>query len=274
MTNVYKGKYIIITGASRGLGKALAEQFASRGCHLILLALPNENLADCCADMEEKHGIKVLFYETDLREAENIKSFAEWVAIQGLQVAGLINNAGMGGSACFDTTELCEIDNMLLVNIRALTLMSRYLIPQLKEQKKAFIFNISSIAAFKPMPFKTVYPASKAFVYSFSVGLSEELKNTPIQVSVLHPGPMPTSEDNGHRIEKHGMFGKLVKLSVEEVAEIAVSGLLAGKKIIIPGYYNRVLINLLKIIPRIVAMPILFKVLRREVYSETEEQRV
>jgi uncharacterized protein len=274
MTDYYVGKYIIITGASMGLGKAFAEQFASKGCNLILLALPEEDLPGCCEAIAVRHNVKVLFYETDLRKGDNIVEFANWVKEQQLEIAGLVNNAGMGGSACFDTTDLCQIDNMLLVNVRALTLMSRYFIPELKKRDSAFIFNISSIAAFKPMPFKTVYPASKAFVYSFSVGLSEELKNTPVHVSVLHPGPMDTSQENAQRLNKHGFLGKLVHLSVDEVAEIGVRNLIAGKKIIVPGYFNRVCINLLKFIPRTIAMPILFKVLRKEVFMETERQRI
>lgn len=152
--------------------------------------------------------------------------------------------------------------------------MTRLFIPELKKQEKSFILNVSSIAAFKPMPYKTVYPASKAYVYSFSVGLGEELKSTPIQVAVLHPGPMDTSPENANRLNKHGFLGKLVHLSVDEVADIGINQLLAGKKVIIPGIFNRICIRLLKTIPRRIALPILSKVLRKEAFKAPQEQKV
>lgn len=273
MRNNYRGKYVIITGGSLGLGKAIAHKLASEGCNLILLSLPNEGLSICCEELFLNYGVQTRYYETDLRQQANIQGFAEWVISQKLEIAGLVNNAGIGGSSFFDKTDLMLIDNMILVNIRALTLMSRLFIPELIKQKKSFILNVSSIAAFKPMPFKTVYPASKAYVYSFSVGLGEELKNTPIHVSVLHPGPMDTSEENSGRIDKHGFLGKLVLLTVDEVAEIAVNQVLAGEKVIIPGLFNKICIRLLKFIPRRIAMPILSKVLKKETLKAAAPQK-
>lgn len=264
MRNVYQGKYVIVTGASLGLGKAIAENLASKGLNLILLSLPAEDLPHCCEELSLKYGIETLFYETDLTEEDNIRRFVDWALSQNVEISGLVNNAGIGGSSFFDKTNLSAIDNMVLLNIRALTLMTRLFVPELKKREKSFILNVSSIAAFKPMPFKTVYPASKAYVYSFSVGLSEELKNTSVQVAVLHPGPMDTSEENAGRIHKHGLLGRLVHLSVDEVADIGITQLLAGKQVIIPGIYNKICIRLLKTIPRRIAMPILSKVLRKE----------
>lgn len=273
MRNTYQGKYVVITGASLGLGKAIAEKLAAEGCNLILLSLPQENLSDCCDELAKNYGINTLYYETDLRDEDNIRAFAHWAVTQNVEIAGLVNNAGIGGSSFFEKTDLLNIDNMILINIRALTLMTRLFVPELKRREKSFILNVSSIAAFKPMPFKTVYPASKAYVYSFSVGLGEELKDTPIHVAVLHPGPMDTSVENAGRISKHGFLGKLVHLSVDEVAEIGVQQLLVGKRVIIPGIFNKICIRLLKTIPREVAMPILTKVLRKEAYKIPQGQK-
>jgi len=272
--NRYSKKYVIVTGASLGLGKAIAKRFAKDGCNLILLSLPLEDLSGYSISLANEYGIKILHYETDLREGENIKEFVDWVLFQDLEIVGLVNNAGLGGSALFDEADVALIDTMLLVNVRALTLLTRYFIPTLKKRERSFILNISSIAAFKPMPFKTVYPASKAFVYSFSVGLGEELKDTGVHVAVLHPGPMNTSEDTKERIGKHGFMGKGAWLTVDEVADIGVSNMLAGDKVIIPGVYNKIIIRLLKYIPRIFAMPMIYKVLKREIFSDNERQRV
>lgn len=273
MEDKYFGKYVVITGGSLGLGRAIAEKLAERGINLILLSLPDEDLDIICEKLSYKYGIKTLFFETDLRDGENIKEFATWVFSQKVDIIGLVNNAGLGGSSAFETTPISFIDTMVSVNIRALTLLTRLFIPELKQKEKAFVLNISSIAAFKPMPFKTVYPASKAFVYSFSVGLGEELKDTSVQISVLHPGPMDTSEDNSSRLNKHGFLGRLVLLTVEDIAEIGVNRMFAGKKVIIPGIFNKICINLLKIIPRQIALPIISKVLKKEIVKQKKVVR-
>lgn len=273
MEDKYFGKYVVITGGSLGLGRAIAEKLAERGINLILLSLPDEDLDIICEKLSYKYGIKTLFFETDLRDGENIKEFATWVFSQKVDIIGLVNNAGLGGSSAFETTPISFIDTMVSVNIRALTLLTRLFIPELKQKEKAFVLNISSIAAFKPMPFKTVYPASKAFVYSFSVGLGEELKDTSVQISVLHPGPMDTSEDNSSRLNKHGFLGRLVLLTVEDIAEIGVNRMFAGKKVIIPGIFNKICINLLKIIPRQIALPIISKVLKKEIVKQEKVVR-
>lgn len=268
MRNRFFGKYVIVTGASLGLGKAIARKLASEGCNLILLSLPNEDLEEYCRELRINYGIDTLYFETDLREAENIRDFADWTLSQNVDIRGLVNNAGLGGSAQFDEADLLTLDTMILVNIRALTLLTRLFVPELITKENAFVLNVSSIAAFKPMPYKTVYPASKAYVYSFSVGLGEELKKTPVQISVLHPGPMDTSEENFHRLKKHGVLGRLVLLTVDEVAEIGVNQLLRGKKVIVPGIFNKICINLLKCIPRRIAMPILYNFLKKETHKK------
>ncbi len=273
MKNYYSGKYIVITGASMGLGKSLAARLAAEGCHLILLSLPGENLPILCDELSSTYGVKTLHYETDLSLGENINGFADWVLSQNLEISGLVNNAGLGGSARFEKTDPGLIDTMLLVNIRALTLLTRLFIEELKSRDKSFILNVSSIAAFKPMPYKTVYPASKAYVYSFSVGLGEELKATGVQVSVLHPGPMDTSDENAGRIEQHGFLGKLVCLTVDEVADIAVSKMMVGKKVIVPGIFNKLCARLMKMIPRRIALPMINRVVKKELYKEVEKQK-
>ena len=118
-----------------GLGRAIAERLARRRINLILLSLPDENLDSLCQELSGKYGVKTLFFETDLRSSDNISEFATWVFAQGLDIMGLINNAGLGGSSHFETTSLSFIDTMISINIRALTLMTRLFIPELKRKK-------------------------------------------------------------------------------------------------------------------------------------------
>lgn len=273
MVNKPKDEYVIITGASLGLGKAMAKEFAYKGYNLVLVSLPGEQLPLYCHELIEKYSIDAFHFETDLTELENIHQFWRWVKIKNLKLVGLVNNAGLGGSAIFDNTEINFIDSLILLNIRALALLTRLFIPELKKQKKAFILNISSIAAFTPMPYKTVYPASKAFVYSFSVGLREELKDTSIRVSVMHPGPMFTTLENTERLKKHGFMGKIIKLSVEEAAVIGVLQALAGKKVIIPGAVNKLSCKLMKMIPSYFSMPIFTRLFKKELGITSQIQK-
>ena len=266
--------YVIITGASLGLGKAMAKEFAFQGYNLVLVSLPGEQLPTYCSGLIEEYKIKAFHFETDLTELENIHKFYHWVKHKNLSICGLVNNAGLGGSAVFDTTDIDFINTLILLNIRALTLLTRLFVPELKQRPKAFILNISSIAAFKPMPYKTVYPASKAFVYSFSVGLREELKDTSIKVSVLHPGPMNTTTDGLERLKKHGFLGKIIKLNVEEVATIGVIQTLSGKKVIIPGVVNKFSCQLMKMLPSFLAMPIFTKIFRKELGLNSGMQKI
>lgn len=274
MKNNPPDTYVIITGSSLGLGKAMAKQFASCGYHLILLSLPDEGLPSYCQELISKYKIEALHYETDLTEPENIYRFVRWVKNKKLKLSGLVNNAGLGGSAVFDETDLSYIDTLISLNIRALSLLTRLFVPELKQQKNTFILNISSIAAFKPMPYKTVYPASKAFVYSFSLGLREELKDTSISVSVMHPGPMHTTDDIALRLKHHGFWGKIIKLDVDEVAEIGVMKTLARKKVIIPGIVNKLSCRLMKTLPSYFTLPILSRILRKEVGKQSQMQRI
>lgn len=274
MKNTPAVEYVIITGSSLGLGKAMAKQFAACGYNLILLALPDEGLPTYCHKLIQLYKIEVLHYETDLTELDNIYRFVQWVKDKNLRLSGLVNNAGLGGSAIFDETDLSYIDTLISINIRALSLLTRLFVPELKQQEKAFILNISSIAAFKPMPYKTVYPASKAFVYSFSVGLREELKETSISVSVMHPGPMHTTEDIALRLKHHGFWGKIIKLDVDEVAEIGVQQTLAGKKVIIPGLVNKFSCRLMKVLPSSFTLPIISRILRKEVVKQSGIQGI
>jgi short-subunit dehydrogenase len=265
--------YIIITGSSQGLGKAMAKQFASCGYNLILLALPNEELPSYCQELSYEYRIQALCYETDLTELDNIYAFSDWVKNKNLKITGLVNNAGLGGSDYFDETNAGFIDTLILLNIRALALLTRLFVPELKQRKEAFVLNISSMAAFKPIPYKTVYPASKAFVFSFSIGLREELKNTSIKVSVMHPGPMHTNSENSQRLHNQGFLGKMIMLDVDEAAKIGVSQTLAGRKIIIPGFVNKVSCRLMKMMPSFMAMPIFSKILQKDLALRSKMQK-
>lgn len=241
-------KYTLITGASCGLGKELATECARRGRNLILTALPGENVKDVGQQLALNYNIKVVGFEADLTKTIELKELARMVN-ESYRVDMLINNAGLGGAVSFMEATPEYIEQIILVNTYALVMLTRLLLPNLKRQGKAYILNIASLAAFSPMPFKTVYPASKAFVYSFSRGLDAELRGTGISVSVAHPGGMKTNAEVSSRIEKHNKLIQSTTLSAGRVAQICISRLLKKRKIIIPGFFNKVYWLLLKFLP-------------------------
>ncbi len=211
----------MITGASLGLGREFAIACAKRNMNLILISLPGEKLPVLAEFIAFRYRVKVVYFELDLTKKESLLSLHDLISRQ-YPVNIIINNAGFGGSRLFECSPLEYLDNMIQLNIRALSLLTRLMIANLKRQPRAWIMNISSMAAFSPMPFKTLYPASKAFVYYFSRGLSEELKDTRISVSVVHPGPMMTNDEVSSRIRKQGFSGRLCLLPTESIADFSL----------------------------------------------------
>lgn len=243
-----KEKYTLITGASSGLGKEFSIECARRGFNLLLTALPGENIITLGESLSLEYGVLVRTFEANLTKSDEIRKFALSV-YENYEIDILINNAGLGGVKAFLEATPEYLEEIVLLNIHALVMLTRRLLPVLQRQEKAYILNIASMASFSPMPYKTVYPASKAFVYSFSRGLGAELKGTGISVSVAHPGGMKTNADVSGRIDNHNRLIRTTTLSPERVARICIRRLLKGRKLIIPGFMNKVSWLLLKVAP-------------------------
>lgn len=254
--------FTVITGASQGLGRALAEVCAKQGRDLILISLPDEHVNSIAKDLMLRYSVNVICYETDLTKAENVSKTVSYLKKYNINM--LINNAGIGGTKKFMDCSLTYIDDILLLNMRSLVILTHQLLPVLKKQKESYILNISSLAAFSPMPYKTVYPATKAFVYSFSRGLNAELKGSNIHVAVAHPGGMPTNRDTSNRIKSHGKFIRFSILSAEATAAICMEKLLQKESIIIPGKINRFSSILQKLMPVDFQLKIFSNKLQRE----------
>ncbi len=263
-----KEKFALITGASMGLGRELAFELAKRKINLVLVSLGNEGLDDLCKKLKE-YGIKVHFFETDLtRRVELLELTSRIKGSYNLNI--LINNAGVGGSKEFEKTDITYIDSIIDLNIRALVLTTRELLPVLKKNKPSYILNVSSMASFSPIGFKTIYPASKVFIDYFTRGLAEELKGTGISASVVHPGPMKTNMHVIKRINKHGFLGRMGVMSPEKVAEIAVNKMFRRRSSILAGTVNRLNFLLIKILPSCITLPLLTKAVKKEIQKDSE----
>ncbi|MGE8555886.1 MAG: SDR family NAD(P)-dependent oxidoreductase [Chryseobacterium jejuense] len=256
-----KESYAVVTGASQGLGKAFAEKLAEKDINLILVSLPNQNLTELSQALEEKYHIKVHCYEVDLSVNENVLKLTEWLN-SSFNIHILINNAGLGGTKKFTEASPEYINTILQVNVTATSLITHQLLPNLLKQPKAYILNVSSMAAFSPIGFKTVYPASKSFIHSFSRGLHEELKDTNVFVSVVNPGAMKTNADVCKRIEKQGFWGRLTLLNPDKVAARCIRQLFKKDSVIM---VNPISWLVMKILPIWIKLPLMTQAIKREI---------
>lgn len=253
-------QYAVITGAGSGLGKAYAYELAKRSFNLILVSLPNEGLCGICKNIEREYSVRTTYFEVDLTEQLNVINLAAKIN-ENFKVSVLINNAGTGGSRSFLQASRDYINRIIQLNVLATTLLTHELTPNLIKQEHSFILNVSSMAAFVPTGYKTVYPASKLFIYSFSRGLNEELSKMGVSVCVVHPGPMKTNIEITNRINKQGLLARLLLNDPGRVARDSVEMMLKGKPIVIPSKW---IAFLLSIIPNSIATPLLTRLVERE----------
>lgn len=253
-------KFAVVTGASHGLGKAFSKALAKKKINLILVSLPDQKLTDIANDLSVNYGIKTACYETDLTIMENVLALTQWIN-ENFEVNMLINNAGIGGSKKFVDAEVDYINTILQLNVMSTSILTHQLLPNMMKENQSYILNISSIAAFLPMGYKTVYPASKSFIHSFSLGLYTELKEKNVHVSVAFPGVMKTNGDVTARISSQGFFGELTLLEPERVADYCLEQLYKKHRVII---LNPVVSAILRILPNWIKLPLLTRAMKKE----------
>jgi uncharacterized protein len=227
--------YAVITGASSGIGMAIAKEIAFRKHNLVLHSLPDQGLPGFCAELESLNKIHALSYEGDLTSENGPENLFEFVKNNSLRVNILVNNAGIGFEGPIESYSKKQIDNMILLNIRAVTLLTSFFTPELKTHSESYIMNISSFGAYLPTAYKSVYLASKSYLYFFTRALESELAGSAPNTCVVVPASVRTNKIVLDRIKRNGWFSRKLALSPEEVAAIVVTGMFKGRKVIIPG---------------------------------------
>lgn len=259
--------YVLITGGSSGLGRELVIACASRGFNVVLVALPGGNASSLAKQVKFEYGIKVEVCELDITDYPLLVRTMERITSR-FKVSFLINNAGIGGTASITDSSMPAIDRIIQLNVRGTALLTKIMLPHLLTHKQGFIMNIASMAAFTPLAYKTVYPASKAFISSFSLGLREELRDTGISVSVVYPGSIMTNSNVSQRIIGLGIKGRIGLLPTNEIARIALKQTLAKKAVIIPGAWNRLSQGLMRFIPLETRLKFLSGAIKQELNLE------
>ncbi len=251
--------YAVVTGASRGLGKELAIALARRGVSSIMVGTSN-TVETACAEINQQYHTHSVAFIANLCQKEEVLALAEKIN-QEYEVFLLVNNAGMGGSKAFTDADCDYLDRIIQLNIRATSLLTHELMPNLLRQSQSYVLNIGSMAAFTATGYKTVYPASKAFLKHFSYGMREEFKGTPVSISYASPGAMATNPEVTARIEKQGFLGKFTLKTTRDIAEKCIRQTLRGKKHII---INPLSYIFSAIIPGCIKNPLMTKIVKRE----------
>ena len=230
--------YTLITGASAGLGKQLAFDCAKRGFNLFLVSLPGTGLEDIAEELKNDYPVKVEYLSIDLTKKKSPQKVFDFANENNLSVNILVNNAGLGFNGKLEDLSPELIDTMLLLNVRASTLLTFLFLPAMNKMEKAYVLNISSFGGLSPLPHKSVYAATKTYLLFFTQALNEELKGTNIRATSIHPNGIRSERANA-RINKSGLIARIAALSPEYVAKVAIDNMLSGNKFVIPGAMNK-----------------------------------
>lgn len=232
----------LVTGASSGIGEALARQFADNEFDLVIVARRHANLQFLAEDLAPK--VKVHVIDCDLSTDSGLDKLLN--ALPEVPIDILINNAGISLHGAFEDQDYPDIENLLLLNINALTRLTHHLLPAMIKRGAGRILNVASVASFQPVPSLSVYAASKAYVLSLSESLSEELRGTGVTVTALCPGLTDTGVGPAVGID-------LPDFLVSNVADVAREGydaLMNREVICIPGITNQAAVTWAKHQPR------------------------
>jgi len=241
--------YTLITGASDGLGKALAIECARRNMNLVLTALPRTNLLSLANFIENNFPVEVKIFEKDLTKEADCYDLHLEILNARLKVNVLINNAGIGHTEFFSETSPEFFKQLIKLNVLATTLLTSLFVPELKKHSPAHILNVGSLCSFFYLPKKQVYGATKSFIYSFSKSLRRELAHQDIAVSVACPGGMNTNFRVSLANRTGNFLSRMSILNPEQAAPIVIQKMLKGKEVIIPGTVNRLSMLFDKLLP-------------------------
>jgi uncharacterized protein len=251
----------LITGASAGIGREFARQLAGRARSMILIARRDERLVELADELQQAHPNRLVHIrKSDLADPVQLRELLAWLDGEQRQVNLLINNAGLGDSGPFAKSDPVRNNEMALVNVTALTSLTRHLLPRMIAGGHGGILNVSSSAGFLPIPGSAVYAATKAYVTSFSEALRAELRGTGVSVCALCPGPVVTEFQQvaGREGAQPDIGPKFLLVSVERVVCDALAALESDRPLVIPGFGMKLLMTLARVMP----MPIMRLVAR------------
>jgi len=258
--------YALITGGSKGIGRAIAFELAAKGFDILLVARTEQDLLVLSEEIGAKYAVQTKYFVADLSNADAIERVFRWVSELNINLGVLVNNAGYGLSGFFETQDLSSLNNMMYLNMINLAGFTHRFLPLLRKQKRAYILNVASTAAYQATPGLSTYAATKSFVLSFSRGLQAELKGTSVSVTCISPGPTNTAFFERANLSPQGLeMIKKVHMSTEKVGKVAVEAMLKGKAEVIPGLQNKSVAFMSWLFPKYVVETVARKLLQNAI---------
>jgi hypothetical protein len=239
-------KWVVITGASSGIGRALAFQFAAGGFNLFITARNEAALIAVAAQCSSKYGIETEVIAADLSRMDSVDTVIAALSSKPRTYEVLVNNAGFGIHGEFASSDIDRNMELVHVQVTSMLRLTRAVLPRMIARRSGRILNVASVYSFSPVPFQSVYGACKAFLLSFSSSLKNELQGTGVTVTVYCPGVTQTEFREragiGQRRQSAGM-------TAEQAAQIAYIETLRGKHIVVPGFLNRLYVFVAQHLP-------------------------
>jgi uncharacterized protein len=245
----------VITGASAGIGVSLARVFAGHGHELALVARREDRLNALADEIAATGARRPIVIAADLLKPGSARKIGDALAAQGAEPQFVVNNAGFGLVGLASSLDRDELLQMIDLNVRALTELSLAFVDSLARHQGGLL-NVGSMAGFLPGPGMAVYYATKAYVLSFTEALHSELKPRGIRVAVLCPGPVPTEFAERAGVAGGKLAPSILTQSADYVAETGYRGLMEGHRTIVPGFLNRLITVLIRLIPRRILMKV------------------
>jgi short-subunit dehydrogenase len=242
----------LVTGASSGIGLELAKLLAADGHDLILVARRGDALEKLAAEVHAACGAAVHVWPADLAAPQAPQALQARAAAEGLNVDVLVNNAGFGALGDFADLPLERQLGIIDVNLRALTELTHHFLPAMRKRRRGRIMIVASVAGLLPGPYMAVYYASKAYLESFSLALAQELAGSGVTVTCLCPGYTATEFQAVAHMNRAERMMRMQPMTAAAVARIGYRGLMAGKRLVIAGWKNRMGALLIRIMPRTV----------------------
>jgi short-subunit dehydrogenase len=247
-TNQFNGRWALVTGASAGIGAALARELAGYGAKLILTARRKDRLESLAAELAAR-GAEVRIVVADLNDPatpQQIYDATEGLEGAGLAVDILINNAGLGQYGAFCASPVEQELSQVRVNCEAMVRLSRLFVPRMVERRRGWVLVLASTASFQPVPYITTYAATKVFDRFFALGLAAEVARFGVKVTALCPGP---TESEFFDVARAGAFKGPKIQPAEEVARLAIAALARGQRVLIPNFRSRFTALLVRLLP-------------------------
>jgi uncharacterized protein len=258
----YRGEWALVTGASAGLGEVFAERLAERGMNLVLTARRAERLRALADRLAERYGVRTVTIESDLARAGSATDLWDRaVAAAEGPIHLLVNNAGFGAQGDFHEVDLARQAEMVQLNCIALLELAHRALGPMRSRGEGAIINVSSVAAFQPVPGLAVYAASKAFVQAFSESIASENADSGVRVVALAPGRTPTEFQRiAGTGDPTGAFGLRTPA---QVVDAGLRALERGRTSVVPGVENHLASWVARLIPRPVLLGVLRPMVRR-----------